>query len=55
VAGAAGAAGAAVMGGGPVQVEVVVTAAVVEPMFVCCVVRVGVKVLCCLVGVMRGA
>ncbi len=35
--------------------EVVATAAVVEPIFICCVVIVGAKVLYCLVGVMRGA
>jgi len=52
---AVGAAGAAAAAAGVERVEVVVTAAVVEPMFVCCFVLVGAKVLYCLVGVTRGA
>ncbi len=39
---------------GVVQVEVDVTATVVEPMFICCGGRIAAKVLYCLVGVMRG-
>ena len=49
-----GAAGAAVVVEGLAQVEVVVTAVVVEPMFVCCFMLVRVGVLYCLVGVTRG-
>ena len=40
---------------GVVQVEVVVTVVVVEPMFTCCGIRIAAKVLYCLIGVMRGA
>ncbi len=40
---------------GVVQVEVVVTVVVVEPMFTCCGIRIAAKVLYCLVGVTRGA
>ncbi len=54
VAGAAGAAGAVAAMEGPVRVEVVATAAVVEPMFICCFVLVRVMVLYCLIGVTRG-
>jgi len=55
VAGAAGVARAAARVGGLVRVEVVVMAAVVEPMLICCFVLVKVGVLYCLVGMTRGA
>ncbi len=61
VAGAAGAAGVAgparavARVGGLVQMVVVVTAAVVEPMLIGCFVIVEVEVLYCLIGVTRGA
>ena len=41
--------------GEPERVAVVVTAAVAEPILICCCKGIGVGVLCCLVGVMRGA
>jgi hypothetical protein len=49
----AAAVGAAAVGGALAVVVVVVTAA--DAMLVSCCVRKGVAVLCCLVGVMRGA
>ena len=55
VAGAAGAVGAAAAVGGPVQVEVVVTAAVVEPMLIGCFVLIKGEEMCCLIRVTSGA
>ncbi len=55
VAGAAGAVGAAAAVGGLAQVEVVVMAAVVEPMLVGCFMLIRGVVMCCLIGVMSGA
>ncbi len=58
-AGAAGVVGAGVEAaaavGGPARVEVVVTAAVVEPMLVGCFVLTRGVVLYCLIGMTRGA
>ena len=55
MAGAVGAAGAAAAVEGPVQVEVVVTAAVVKPMLIGCFMLIRGVVMCCLIGVMSGA